>query len=222
MSEQSDLLEEARAVSIKATVENLRIIHNLRKSRTDGCTSDPAPAGHRDGGATRPTDRKLVGDLLFDLARFHLNNLDGLLNLSARHTDRVIDRIKRQNEPRTSSSPVVTRPALSLAGTSGDVASGSFLITNQRKRAIRVDFLVSEFCEIDAREPFSAEVSFSAQHPCPARDPRCLEAGESRYYSVKILLDPAKFSTGKRYASSIMTKTENTWVDEIPLSVEVR
>src|SRR5262245_51054319 len=120
MSKESEFLENARKASIKAQVEKLRLIQRLKERAADAADGEVGGKPSATGASSFP-----LGDLVFDLARLHVNSYSELLDVRAKYTDKVIDILYGQRPTRP--APTV-RPVLSFSGTTGSDAGGEFSV----------------------------------------------------------------------------------------------
>jgi hypothetical protein len=217
-SEQAKLLEDAREASLKAHVENLRILHRLKESSASDCgTSAPC------GPAESPGDKlSAIGDLAFDLARFHITSYNNLLDLSAEHTDRVIDDLRRLFRRRRAGALHV-RPALHVKVVADEPAEDvKFEVENRYDVAIELGFSVSEFLPVKDGKPVSAAVEFAADPPVPEPPgERHLKPGERRTFQMKFTPCVPPFATGTEYRVSVYIAIDACVLEELPLRVTV-
>jgi hypothetical protein len=217
MSEQSDLLKDARKASIKSLVEQLRVVYRLKQGSTPDCGSTPptCPPPTSSG-----SDLSGAGDLIFDLARLHLNTYNQLLDLSSRHTDRFINGLRSLLLGKHGPSVPCVGPVLEMSGPATKCARKSFQVVNRLPAKAEVTFLMSEFRPAAGGAPFSAHVTFTADQPAPPPADRCLGPSETRTFTLEISLAPP-FAAGQRYAATLHVSTAGRLTEALPVRVEV-
>jgi hypothetical protein len=217
-SEQAKLLEDARSVSIRAAVEKLRVIHRL-KEESGGMGADCDP-----GCPPETVGDKLaaVGDLAFDLARFQISAHDELLKLSAKHTDRLLDGLRRDFRRRRR-GPKLHPVAHVRAIANKPNRDFHFLVENRHAVPIYVSLTAAEFQRLpDGQPAAAAHVRFVADPPVtdPKGD-RYLPAHQRRTFRFEFTPAVPPFEAGRAYRTAIFVATDGCVLEELPLHVHV-
>lgn len=218
ISEQAKLLNDARQASIKTHVEQLRIIQRLKEASAPDCASAPPCTPPETVGDKLAA----IGDLVFDLARFHITSYNKLLDLSAQHTDRVVEDLRRLFRRRRQGAPVV-RPVVHISAIgSKPNRDMKFEVENRYTVGIHISFSVSEFQPIRGGKPVSTTAEFASDTPVP--DPpgdRYLPAGQRRTFEMTFTPHVPPFTAGEAYRASIYVATDGCVIEELPLHVTV-
>lgn len=137
-------LQRLREAALNTAVQQLRVIHELRRTHqgTPALGSGSAPASA--GGKPKTT----ASDFLFDLARLSLGNYEAWLKVSGNHFDFIADSL-RHLSGKPSSEPAAHRLELTTYGKIGHAAHARFVLENPDEAKMGVSITAQEFRAAD-------------------------------------------------------------------------
>jgi hypothetical protein len=216
MSDESKFMDELRRASIDTTVQQLRVMNELKASAP---SSVPPGMRRKSGRESAP------GDYMLGLARLMLNNYNELLRFHSGQFDYIAGRLRELGElywPRDDEG--VSEAALHLKGPVGGDASKGFVLENLHATATEVSFSTSEFSPAGGGPRFGAGVTVAPRDPASAEGAdagRTVASGTRRTFNLRVRLDAAVFQPGERYRAETHVLVNGKIAGRLALELQV-
>ena len=198
MSDQrddNDMGEWIRNLTVRATQEQMRALRRYQE------LTQRIIRGELDEQSVREEYMRFAREettrYVRDLASLSLSYYSALADLNRTFTDRFFTQVGSDpDEAQTAAPP--QQVAMTLTGTVGEVAAGTFIIENQRATTIDISFLVSEFVD-------SGDTPF--RPPLRLKPPRfSLAPNEEQAVELELPLLAELFTPGEEYRAMIVVR----------------
>lgn len=217
MSKTSDLSRASRTALLDTLAQQLRIVHETKRSRVDpgGLLFEPALQ-------RRLHTKDRSSDLFYDLAKESIDSYQRLLQIGTRHFDSTIERMREAAGIRT----VPSKPRLELAASGtigGEAISGDFDVENPF--AMAVDMSFGDVVFTRDGKPLHGAASYvvkgSNDSDGPLRAGQTLRLAPNQKVSVQVVvpLPRSTFCPAKSYVGTAYILCRGQSAGEIQLTV---
>ncbi len=197
MSEREDDMGEwIRNLTTQSVQEQMRALQRYQKLMQRMMSGDLDEQTVREEYmrfARNETTRYVRG-----LASLSLSYYNALVDLNRVFTDRFFQQVMTE-QPQTEPETPPQEAEMMLTAPLGEVASGRFVLSNERTEAAEISFLISEFTGQAEQEPF--------RPPLRITPPRFrLEAQAEQEVELSLPLLPALFEPGADYEATVVVR----------------